>query len=126
MKETKYTPDVIAEALEACYSESSCKACPLSSDKPACCRLNCTAAEVIRNLAKQVKDLEAAQRWTPVTEGLPKVGERVIVSRPGKQSEQGVYLGVNGWWKVYGANTKSVTHWRPMPERQPIEKEGGK
>ena len=61
MKETKYTPDVIADALEACHSEDSCRACPLSGDKPACCRLNRTAAEVIRELAKQVKAQEGGK-----------------------------------------------------------------
>lgn len=55
------------------------------------------------------------QQWIPVTERLPEVGQRVIVSRPGKV-EQGVWLGTNGWWKVYGANTKAVTHWMPLPE----------
>ena len=55
------------------------------------------------------------QRWIPVTERLPETGKRIIVCR-GDKVEQGVYLGVNGWWKVYGANTKAVTHWMPMPE----------
>lgn len=126
MEGNKYTPGQIADALEACASESSCAECPLCRDGLACGRLNHTASGLIIQQAARIAELEAAQRWTPVTEGLPKVGERVIVSRPDKQSEQGVYLGVNGWWKVYGANTKSVTHWRPMPERQPTEKEGGK
>lgn len=62
-----------------------------------------------------------------MTDSLPEVGKRVIVARPDKEPEQGVYLGVNGWWKVYGANTKSVTHWCPMPARATEPgKEGGK
>lgn len=54
--------------------------------------------------------------WIPVSDRLPESGQRVIVSRKDGRVEQGVYLGVNGWWKVYGTNTKSVTHWMPMPE----------
>ena len=54
--------------------------------------------------------------WIPVMERLPEVGKRVIVARKDKEPEQGIYLGVNGWWKVFGANTKAITHWMPMPE----------
>lgn len=54
------------------------------------------------------------RRWISVTERLPESGERVIVCR-GDMVEQGIFLGVNGWWKVYGTNTKKVTHWMPMP-----------
>lgn len=54
--------------------------------------------------------------WIPITDRLPESGQRVIVCRKDGRVEQGVYLGVNGWWKVYGTNTKSVTHWMPMPE----------
>lgn len=59
--------------------------------------------------------------WIPVTQRLPESGKRVIVCR-GDKVEQGVYLGVNGWWKVYGTNTKSVTHWMEFPA--PPVKEG--
>lgn len=59
---------------------------------------------------------EPVQRWIPVTERLPESSVRVIVCRAGGKVEQGVFLGVNGWWKVYGTNTKAVTHWMPMPE----------
>ena len=53
--------------------------------------------------------------WIPVTDQLPKSGERVIVCRKDGRVEQGIFLGVNGWCKVYGTNTKAVTHWMPMP-----------
>lgn len=54
-------------------------------------------------------------RWIPVSDRLPESSQRVIVCRKDGRVEQGVYLGVNGWWKVYGTNTKSITHWMPMP-----------
>ena len=63
----------------------------------------------------KVVEIDQLNRWIPVTERLPESGVRVIVCR-GDKTEQGVFLGVNGWWKVYGTNTKKVTHWMPMPE----------
>lgn len=56
------------------------------------------------------------QEWIPVKDRLPESTQRVIVCRKNGNVEQGIFLGVNGWWKVYGTNTKSVTHWMPMPQ----------
>lgn len=124
---TKYTSDVIADALEACHSADSCRACPLRSDKPACCRLNRTAAEVIRELAKQVKELEAASRWISVSERLPNTGDReeievlVVINGStkstalffsGKTQEDAVFYAYD---PIDGTIPYSVTHWRPMP-----------
>ena len=58
--------------------------------------------------------------WISVKDRLPKVFEPVIVYRKSKQAkEQSIVeagmLDINGWWKVYGTRTKSVTHWMPMP-----------
>lgn len=53
--------------------------------------------------------------WIPVSDRLPESSQRVIVCRKDGRVEQGVYLGVNGWWKVYGTNTQSITHWMPLP-----------
>ncbi len=73
------------------------------------------AADALEAQQKRIEELEQERRWIPVTERMPKSGVRVIVCR-GDKVEQGVFLGVNGWWKVYGTNTKSVTHWMPLPE----------
>lgn len=56
------------------------------------------------------------QEWIPVTEKLPEVGVRVIVCRDEGKVEQGIFLGASGFWKVFGANTKKVTHWQHLPE----------
>lgn len=58
---------------------------------------------------------EQIPRWISVADQLPEHNQRVIVCRKDGRVEQGFYLGVNGWWKVYGTNTKSITHWMPMP-----------
>ena len=63
-----------------------------------------------------IPTVQSSANWIPVGVRLPKSREHVIVCRKDGRVEQGVYLGVNGWWKVYGTNTKSVTHWMPMPE----------
>ena len=52
--------------------------------------------------------------WISVKDRLPDKFCPVIVNRPGRV-EQGM-LDINGWWKVYGTRTKSVTHWMPLPE----------
>ena len=54
--------------------------------------------------------------WISVNERLPEAGRRVIVCRRDGKVEQGIFLKAGGWWKVFGANTKDVTHWMDMPE----------
>lgn len=73
--------------------------------------------------AKKRLDDEMKSKWIPVAERLPKPFVPVLVCRKtneGPVVEQGS-LTVNGWWKVYGTRTKSVTHWMPLPD--PPEKE---
>lgn len=124
MNETKYTPDVIAEALEACSSEQSCRDCPLSDDKPACGRLNRTAAEAIRSLAKQVE----AQRWIPTSERLPEVDEddvEVLVMIKGAKESTTLYANDEGEFYApddNGGTFYLVTHWRPMPPGPEVPK----
>lgn len=58
----------------------------------------------------------------PVSDRLPDPYTPVILCRPGGKVEAGVYS-PDGWWKIYGTRTKSVTHWMPMPE--PPEESAG-
>lgn len=60
--------------------------------------------------------MHTAQEWISVKDRLPEVGMRVIVCRDEGKVEQGIFLGASGFWKVFGANTKKVTHWQPLPE----------
>ncbi len=56
--------------------------------------------------------------WISVKDKLPKTFEPVIICRTSKgapRAEAGS-LDVNGWWRVYGTRTKSVTHWMPLPD----------
>ena len=55
------------------------------------------------------------EQWIPVTDRLPEQFQPVIVCRKGGKVESGSLV-VNGWWKVYGTRTKSVTHWMPLPQ----------
>jgi len=65
--------------------------------------------------------------WISVKDRLPEKFTAVIVYRTRKGEspivEQGT-LELNGWWKVFGTRTKSVTHWMPMPE-PPREADNG-
>lgn len=79
-----------------------------------------------RKLLDAAADALERQRWIPVSERLPAIGERVLVARVYAKDlplrvEQGTYS-VGGWWRVYGANVKRVEYWRPMP--LPPEKGG--
>lgn len=79
--------------------------------------------DVANLIRKRVRTLPAADvrpvRWIPVEERLPKLFQPVIVCRKGKDGKPMVEAGSmdhNGWWKVYGTRTKTVTHWMPLPE----------
>lgn len=57
--------------------------------------------------------------WISVKDRLPEPFHPVIVCRKSKKKEPCVESGsldVNGWWRVYGTRTKSVTHWMPLPD----------
>lgn len=75
-------------------------------------------AEIIMRTISTVQDVRPV-RWIPAEERLPKLFQPVIVCRKGKDGKPMVEAGSmdhNGWWKVYGTRTKTVTHWMPLPE----------
>ena len=61
----------------------------------------------------------ATPKWISVNDKLPDAFKPVIVCRKyvkgALKIEQG-YWDVNGWWMIYGARVKRVTHWMPFPE----------
>lgn len=61
----------------------------------------------------------ATPQWISVEDKLPDAFKPVIICRKYVKGtlriEQG-YWDVNGWWMIYGARVKRVTHWMPMPE----------
>ena len=71
--------------------------------------------EEYQKMAKELVELRQQNRWIPVEESLPDAFKPVIVCRKNGKVEQGI-RNVNGWWKVYGTNIKSVAAWQPLPE----------
>lgn len=56
--------------------------------------------------------------WVSVSDQLPDRFQPVIICREKARGEYIVEQGmrdVGDWWKVYGARTKRVLYWMPMP-----------
>ena len=72
--------------------------------------------ELIPGFRKQIEELEAKNKWIPVSERLPEgLGNVLVCGERG-----GIYIasyGYRGWHKV---NSKThycnPTHWMPLPE----------
>lgn len=87
--------------------------------------------ECLKIIAPELVDTPkpaAASQWISVEDKLPDRFKPVIVCYTrGKGTlkalrvEQG-YKGFNDCWNVYGCQTKSVTHWMPMPEPPEVER----
>ena len=112
---------IIYEALNHCAEDRGCPKCPAHE----VCKgdvnvLLGSAADALAEMIYEVKCVEAATpRWISIEERLPESFRPVIVCRNYAKGERKIEQGmltVNGWWKVYGTNTKSVTHWMPLPE----------
>lgn len=72
-------------------------------------------SQCARLLARNQELQAAIPCWISVKDRLPDRFEPVIVCREAGKVEQG-HRDVKDWWKVYGARTKRVTHWMPLPE----------
>lgn len=82
--------------------------------------------DIVYEAADAIDELKNYKNWISVKERLPEGFAAVIVARHIKKGEplkveQGYYLG-NGFWKVYGTQTKRVLFWMPFPE-PPEEKD---
>lgn len=84
---------------------------------PGLCR---AAADLLESQQKRIAELEAADKWIPVTERLPeKEGRYLCVVRIGYRSGA-VYLQImNGdshGFSLEHIYNDDVTHWMPLPE----------
>ena len=106
-------------------------------------RVMIKAAHVIQYLVQEttmlrdaLKELEAKQRWIPVTERLPVLhtddyeepdgsrmqievsDEQYVITASGCQKEARYETGpvFQGWVGEYGETVRNVTHWMPLPE----------
>jgi hypothetical protein len=77
----------------------------------------------IERLRAELAALKEAQRWIPVSEGLPEVGVHVeiVLGVPARNVSHGFYEGIDGWFDTWARGHYPVTHWRPLP--QPPESE---
>ena len=74
-------------------------------------------------LNARIAELEAAQRWIPVSERLPEDGETVFVIihdgferfENGNEVARLTYLGNGNWWS-WESERYVVTHWMPLPQ----------
>lgn len=69
----------------------------------------------------EIARLREAERWIPVTERLPKDGERVLIREPWCQKdwlEVSTYEAETGFvGDTFTGYHSSVTHWRPLPHQ---------
>lgn len=78
-------------------------------------------------LRSRIAELEAAQRWIPVSERLPEDGEPVLAAYVDTMLTAAYYRhhiafgGVDNWWDVEGCHTGNPTHWLPLPESPEVQ-----
>ena len=65
--------------------------------------------------------IEFAQRWTPVEEELPEIGEKVITKMAkDKRTSYGIATRIREEWEVnarwidHTFSNMTITHWRPI------------
>lgn len=69
--------------------------------------------EVIAMQGARIAELEAAQRWIPVSERLPELYEKVIVFNEGGYMKVDFLCHMRGDFMY---SDMKVTHWMPLPE----------
>lgn len=94
------------------------------------CRIVREAAELIEKLtdrcARYAEEIAVAQertRWVPVTERLPEVGRKVLISwtANGEICFDTAFRLIDGWSATHWELSADVTHWMPLPEGPEVE-----
>ena len=78
-----------------------------------------------KTLQLRIAELEAAQRWIPVSERLPEDEKTVIVAindvlEHTNEVARLTYLGNSNWWS-WKSERYIVTHWMPLPEPPEVQ-----
>jgi hypothetical protein len=85
--------------------------------------------EARNNLEEYIAELEAAQRWIPVSERLPEDRATILAAFKNREILTATYYkryegfgGVENYWHIEGWHSGNVTHWMPLPQ-PPEERE---
>ena len=73
------------------------------------------AADTIETLSEKVRASNLHNGWIPVSEGLPKEGEPVLITDCGYVDGL-AWVAKDGAWESDHAYTDSVTAWMPLPK----------
>ena len=78
-------------------------------------RLSTNGSKARNNLETYIAELEAAQRWIPVSERLPVGGKVLVLWKDRTIHLDWTFLDGGGyyWWNSGQSN---VTHWMPIPK----------
>jgi len=73
-------------------------------------------------LNQRIAELEAAQRWIPVSERLPEGRTVLVFKKEGSISIDTTYIdgGNYFWWE---SGQSKVTHWMPLPQPPEVNNE---
>lgn len=74
----------------------------------------------IGKLKRRIAELEAAQRWIPVSERLPEANTPVLTISKDNNEPVTAWLEDDFWWSSVDWSL-SVTHWMPIPKLPEVQ-----
>lgn len=77
--------------------------------------------EARNNLEEYIAELEAAQRWIPVSERLPEANQYVLVFDAKKNISVDFLTTSGNVEKYFWLCNHPVTHWMPLPEPPEVQ-----